>query len=256
MSQVTAPILLDSTGQDISAKLQAIANAINGGTIDPLTVTQNGTYTPSGTTIGYGPVTVNVGGGAGLIDLSFLPNSVAADVLSSRGLQLPAGGGITSIVKNEKLYTDLSAANTDVTCYAAVRCASAGEGILLCVPYSNTNGNSPNFYTPYTGYSVDCTIYSSNTNIPGLSCDIIHVYALSINASTKKVRYFVDGAYIMEKTFNNSGACVVVGAGDKNASSYAGAGTDVSYFGVVADLESDATVIANMQVIMQNLGMS
>lgn len=63
MSQVTAPILLDSTGQDISAKLQAIANAINGGTIDPLTVTQNGTYTPSGTTIGYGPVTVNVGGG-------------------------------------------------------------------------------------------------------------------------------------------------------------------------------------------------
>lgn len=63
MSQVTAPILLDSTGQDISAKLQAIANAINGGTIDPLSVTQNGTYTPSGTTLGYGPVTVNVGGG-------------------------------------------------------------------------------------------------------------------------------------------------------------------------------------------------
>lgn len=60
MSQVTAPILLDSTGQDISAKLQAIANAINGGTIDPLTVTQNGTYTPSGTTLGYGPVTVDV----------------------------------------------------------------------------------------------------------------------------------------------------------------------------------------------------
>lgn len=65
MSQVTAPILLDSTGQDISAKLQAIANAINGGTIDPLSVTQNGTYTPSGTTLGYGPVTVNVGGGGG-----------------------------------------------------------------------------------------------------------------------------------------------------------------------------------------------
>lgn len=62
MSQVTSPIILDSTGQDISAKLQAIANAINGGTIDPLTVTQNGTYTPSGTTLGYGPVTVNVGG--------------------------------------------------------------------------------------------------------------------------------------------------------------------------------------------------
>lgn len=66
MSQVTAPILLDSTGQDISAKLQAIANAINGGTIDPLTVTQNGTYTPSGTTLGYGPVTVDVQSGGGV----------------------------------------------------------------------------------------------------------------------------------------------------------------------------------------------
>lgn len=71
MSQVTAPILLDSTGQDISAKLQAIADAINGGTIDPLTVTQNGTYTPSGTTLGYGPVTVDVQGiGGGVPNIS------------------------------------------------------------------------------------------------------------------------------------------------------------------------------------------
>ncbi len=60
MSTVTDPILLDRTGQDISAKLQRIADAINGGTIDPLTVATNGVYTPSGQTIGYGPVTVNV----------------------------------------------------------------------------------------------------------------------------------------------------------------------------------------------------
>ncbi len=256
MSQVTDPVMLDTTGQDIVSKLQGVIDAINGGTIDPLTVTQNGTYTPSGTTLGYGPVTVNVGGGASLIDLSFLPNSVAADVIASRSLYLPSNGGINNIVRNEKLYTDLSAANTDVTCYAAVKCTSGAECIFLCVPYENTNGNNPCFYTPSTGYSVDCAVYSGNTNIPGLGCDTIHVYALAINASTKKVRYFVDGAYIMEKTFNNSGACVVVGAGDKNGSSYAGAGTEVSYFGVVADLESDETVIANMQVIMQKLGMS
>lgn len=227
-----------------------------GGNIQPLIVTENGIYTASGGVDGYSPVTVSVSGGSGDIDLSFLPNSVAADVLSSRSLHLPTGGGITSIVKNEKLYTDLSAANTDVTCYGVLKCTSNGENILMCVPYSNTNGNSPSFYTPYGNYRVDCTVYAGNTNIPGLGCDTIHVYALAINASTKKVRYFVDGAYIMEKTFNNSGACVVVGAGDKNASSYANAGTDVSYFGVVADLESDATVIANMQVIMQKLGMS
>lgn len=76
MSQVTAPILLDSTGQDISAKLQAIANAINGGTIDPLTVTVNGTYTPSGTTLGYGPVTVDVQGGGNAYANTVPPTAV------------------------------------------------------------------------------------------------------------------------------------------------------------------------------------
>lgn len=60
MSQVTDPVILDSTGQIIVSKLQDIIDAINGGTIDPLSVTRNGTYTPSGTTLGYGPVTVDV----------------------------------------------------------------------------------------------------------------------------------------------------------------------------------------------------
>lgn len=68
MSQVTDPVMLDSTGQIIVSKLQDVIDAINGGTIDPLTVTQNGTYTPSGTTKGYGPVTVNVGGGNAYAD--------------------------------------------------------------------------------------------------------------------------------------------------------------------------------------------
>lgn len=196
------------------------------------------------------------GGGGGEIDFSFLPNSVAADVLASRSLYPPAGSGITVIVKTDKLYTDLSAANTDVTCYAVLKCSGVYEDVLLCVPFANSSGNSPNFYKPLNSYNVDCTVFEDNTNIPGLSCNANHVYALSINASTKKVRYFVDGAYIMEKTFNNSGACVVVGAGDKAGSSYADASTDVSYFGVVAALESDETVIANMQVIMEKLSLS
>lgn len=66
MSTVTDPVMLDSTGQIIVSKLQDVIDAINGGTIDPLTVTQNGTYTPSGTTLGYGPVTVDVQGGGSI----------------------------------------------------------------------------------------------------------------------------------------------------------------------------------------------
>lgn len=68
MSQVTDPVMLDTTGQDIVAKLQDVIDAINGGTIDPLTVTQNGTYTPSGTTKGYAPVTVNVSAGGSSVE--------------------------------------------------------------------------------------------------------------------------------------------------------------------------------------------
>ena len=68
MSLVTEPVILDRTGQIIADKLQGVIDAINGGTIDPLTVTRNGTYTPSGTTLGYGPVTVDVpSGGVALL---------------------------------------------------------------------------------------------------------------------------------------------------------------------------------------------
>lgn len=68
MSLVTEPVILDRTGQIIADKLQGVIDAINGGTIDPLNVTRNGTYTPSGTTLGYGPVTVNVpSGGVALL---------------------------------------------------------------------------------------------------------------------------------------------------------------------------------------------
>lgn len=67
MSQVTEPVLLDSTGQDIVEKLQDIVDAINGGTIDPLTVTASGTYTPPSGVLGYAPVTVNVSSGVPLL---------------------------------------------------------------------------------------------------------------------------------------------------------------------------------------------
>lgn len=212
--------------------------------INPITITENGAYTPPAGVDGYAPVTVNVSGG-GDIDLSYLPNSNPVNVLASKNTQdiNPMSG-----------FIDLSAQNTDVTCYCCVKCLASNECILMAVPYSLSNGNAPSFYTPNGNYSVDCTVFASNTNIPGLSCSIDHVYALSIDSTNRKVRYFYDGIYFMEKTFSNSGDNVCFGRGAKDSTSYIG-NSVFSYIGVVSEFESDATIIANMQTIMQKLNL-
>ena len=218
-----------------------------GASIEPLSVTQNGTYTAPSGVDGYSPITVNVsGGGGGGIDLSYLPNSVPANVLASKNVQF---------LNFMSGFINLSAQNTDVTCYCCLKCLDSSECILMSVPYSLTNGNAPSFYTPNGNYNVDCTVFANNTNIPGLSCSVDHVYALSIDSTNRKVRYFYDGVYFMEKSFSNSGDNVCFGRGLKNY--YAYTGTPVfSYIGVVSGLESDSTIIANMQTIMQKLGMT
>ena len=217
------------------------------GVVQPLSVTQNGTYNPPSGVDGYAPVTVNVSGGGGEdIDLSYLPNSTPLNVLASKNVQL---------LNFMSGFINLSAQNTDVTCYCCVKCLANNECIFMDVPYSLTNGNAPSFYTPNGSFNVDCTVYAGNTNIPGLSCSVDHVYTLAIDSTNRKVRYFYDGTYFMEKTFSNSGDYVCFGRGMKNATSYIG--TPVfSYIGVVSEFESDATVIANMQTIMQKLGMT
>lgn len=59
MAEVTKPILLDETGQAIVEKLNTIAAKMDGVIAEPLSVTENGTYTPE-TGKAYAPVTVNV----------------------------------------------------------------------------------------------------------------------------------------------------------------------------------------------------
>ena len=67
------------------------------------------------------------------------------------------------------------------------------------------------------------------------------------------VRFYFDGAFSEEMSFSNSGNIVGFGKGVPTNSSY----DDNYYFkygAVVLGVESDATIIANMQTIMQKLG--
>ena len=230
--------------------INTLRNTVVSKTIKPLTVTKNGTYTaiPSSGTYGYSPVTVNVPNSD--IDTTFLPNSTASKILASA--RAPQN---INLVKNQ-LYVSLTNANTDVTAYCVIKNRSNNEGILMCVPYNNTNGNNPSFYSPSSSYAIECTIYSDNTRVDNITCDTFHVYTLAINATTKKVRYYIDGTYLMEKTFINSGGSVVTGTGDISGSSFANGNPLEEYLGVVTEFESDETIIANQLVIMQKLGLS
>lgn len=193
---------------------------------------------------------LNGGGKVQPIDYSYLPNSTKANVLASKNLGLAKDGGITL----SKGYVELSGANTNVTCYlyGKAGAVSGSEAVFFAVPYASSNGNAPNFLTG-TSYAVTATIYGSGTTISGVSSNVNHVYAISINASTKKARYFVDGVYQLEKTFTNSGAYVIFGALDKASVSFSTVGFETDYFGVVAECESDVTIIANMQTIMAKM---
>lgn len=158
MSQVTDPVMLDSTGQIIVSKLQDVIDAINGGTIDPLTVTQNGTYTPSGTTLGYGPVTVDVQGGGGVPlltraewDALTLAQKQEYGLLAiqdansgfNRG-KLVYGADYLPIVPAEMapIYS-WNASNNQINSYSF---ASATLGLLptaYCMAIMEQNGNNP-----------------------------------------------------------------------------------------------------------------
>lgn len=213
MSTVTAPILLDSTGQDISAKLQAIANAINGGTIDPITITQDGTYTPSGTTIGYGPVTVNVGGGGGEeryliqqiaviinpVGVSISSNSLGADGVNIEGYEHSAGfEGINvriyNLVQGHTYSLSFKFQSTDAGFFA-------GE-YTLGYKVSDTSVSSyPTSSTPdssYTAFTRDLTVNNCSTQFTATAENMYIIFAFVGYSDSRQNNFAISDMKIQE----------------------------------------------------------
>lgn len=213
------------------------------------------------------------------IDYSYLPNSDADNVLASAddammndfsiGTLSVAIGSLTAsrnkLVKDENgvalpygvvLYCPLTAPNTDVTAYFVGKNYSSvsRESFFLNVAYAHSSGNAVTFYSS-NGTAIQMTVYGSyNPQITGESNKDYHVYAISLNQTTKKAKFYFDGEFKEEITFTNSGNCVSF-SGSLVTSSY----NDDYYFkygGVVEECESDATIIANMQTIATKLGLT
>lgn len=206
------------------------------------TITANGTYNAASDNVdGYSAVTVNVP--------SLLPMDKV--VFSTDAFPLATW-----------LYYPLSAADIDVTCYcvlAAPHHSYGGEKeiILLNIPYALSDGNDPAFYSPDYSLDLYATVYGSNELISGISVAYYHVYTISINAATKKARFYVDGVFCLEKTFVHSGGVVCVGCGDApDGRTYNGRRPLCKYLGVVESLQSDSDIIAKHQELMEKYGIT
>ena len=208
------------------------------------------------------------GGGTLPIDVTYLPNSDSSKILASSYVpeDLFTKILITGLTKNpidiganspygECFSTDLGAINTDVTCYCIVRRVGTrtGEILVIGVPYAMSNGNDPCFDFQNNNGQVDFSTWGNNNTWSNLNSYNYLCLAISVNATTKKARFFANGIIhpsVPEKVFNNSGSYVCFGAGLKDIpTSYSG-DVQFAYCGVVKECESDATVIANMQHLM------
>ena len=141
------------------------------------------------------------------------------------------------------IYT-LSNLNQSFTIYGAIKgYATTGTQRLLDVYFGYSSGNEQMFFSnsgriAYSSYLDDTTISGSNVNIT-------HAYAMSFNGTTKKVKFYLDGVFLAEKSCNTIGQYLCV-AGSYGATNY-DVTCDVYFAAVVNETESDATIIANQQ---------
>lgn len=256
-------------------------------TIQPLNVTQNGIYTAPSGIDGYSPVTVNVQGGSADYDYSYLPNSDRTKILASndytaysydryrhdfgslevRDFAVMAGAGGQStpfiidsdgiiINANEKrIVRSLSGPNTDVTCYCVVKWKSGNVlGYILSVMYSLSYGQYPLIAINGSTGAIVTSVWGDDTTYSQYNGKEFNVYAIAIDSENKVARYFINGNFLGQKSIVSSGNSVSLGCATPFLGNTSAIDVYFKYGGVVEAFESDATIIANMQTIMQKFG--
>lgn len=143
---------------------------------------------------------------------------------------------------------DLGEENHSCTIYGLVRqhIVESGNITLMHTTYSNSGGNAPNFF------SKDGTLYTSvyaGDKSTGLSASVWHLLTMVINVEDKKVTHYVDGVSYGDTQFNNSGRYIYFSHGVTPAYE------DIRYVGIVDGIESESTVIANQNNIMNYFNM-
>ena len=230
-----------------------------GAVVQPLSVTQNGTYNPPSGVDGYAPVTVNVSGGGGggkpssagvitsqnvIVDFNtqtletFFENDFLHDFDSFVGY-LYTEGQMASNIDSTKSYTCyIVCRETTVRMARLMGFAGAGEGAGL-VPGIYTNGNGIVYTTLYT---ADVSTGISGTNFFA-ACVII-------DRSNNQVRYAVNS--YRETKNANMYAWNKVSVNGQNGG-YIGQ-MEIKHFAFVEGADDASTVNTNISALMTLYG--
>lgn len=158
-------------------------------------------------------------------------------------------------------YYNLSAANTDVTCCTVASALSTSNNsgliMLMCIPYAMSNENCPGFFAPSGSNQLYAAFYGRDVELSGITSDVNHVYTISINATLKQAKFYVDGVLMhTDSQYSNSGNKVIIGSGTTDMSDFAGRKVQCKYFGVIESCQSDADIIAKQQELMAKYNIS
>ena len=150
---------------------------------------------------------------------------------------------------NSCIFADLGSANHDQVIYAVVKSMTTGGNYQgVGSNYASSQGNAPNIYTNSSQWLT--SVYGNDTGT-GVTSTVYHVLSISINASTMKCDYYIDGVSYGTKSINNCGRCPSIGGGTTDGTGVVSTSEMSVLFGAIAaEYHDSATVIANHQILL------
>lgn len=228
----------------------------SGVVIQPLSVTQNGTYTPPSGVDGYAPVAVNVSGGGG--------DPYTSDVIQTQNTKLfdrPQAFFLNRVQQVYPIPDDVDDFPTNAPSKINMESGKSYTAYLVAKTLVNDN-RILNFFNAGGSLALVCIYFNANRIIAynnGASVVIknnatdYYATAISYNQSNGKFRFYIDKAFSTEYT--SSG--IVYQKLQLNGTDNSYMNTEyVKHFALVEGVDDDSTIIANLTALETLYGIS
>lgn len=245
-----------------------------GGVVQPLSVAQNGTYTPPSGVDGYAPVTVNVSGGGGAFNVTrkniisqsdqnvnlevefssaispIIPSQdIGSDLIYETETQQKNGLYLFNLSYRKYIAYDLGDHNTSFTAYAIVNSNVSGSSLpLLGACASLSDKKAPAFIVNRS--KIYASMYNATFDSGLNAIDAWRLLTIRINANSMEAEYYVDGVKL--NTVMNileSGRYIALNSYYPDLTQKI-CDANYAYFAVSEAAESDETILANHALLM------